>query len=255
MPQKPDSLLAARFKASPNFGERRGAGPPDMILLHYTGMTSEAAALKRLCDPAAEVSAHYVIREDGEIIQLVRESMRAWHAGAGQWAGETDINSASIGIEIANPGHPGGLPDFPGAQIKSVIALCRDVSRRHHIMPARVLAHSDTAPGRKIDPGEKFPWDVLARNGAGHYVVPAPLKKRGRGLQPGDESAAVRLWQSMLGAYGYGIEETGAFDRQTQTVTEAFQRHFRPAKIDGIADHSTIATLDRLLKSLAPPAG
>ncbi len=249
----PDSAVSGQFIGSPNFGERRGGKAPSILLLHYTGMETAAAALLRLCDPLAEVSAHYLIFENGRTVQLVREAARAWHAGIGCWADEADINSASIGIEIANPGHAGGLPDFPDAQIRSVIALCQDISARHAILPSRVLAHSDIAPARKVDPGEKFPWDVLADAGIGHFVPPAPVK-RGRGLSPGDDGAAVRVWQSMLGAYGYGIEETGQFDAQTQTVTAAFQRHFRPALIDGIADHSTIATLDRLLKALAPAA-
>src|SRR5579863_1007555 len=166
----PDSALVARICASPNFGERGKA--PDCIILHYTGMESEDAALARLCDPASEVSCHYVIKENGEILQLVPEARRAWHAGVSAWAGEGDMNSASIGIEVANGGHDFGLPPYRDAQIAAVIGLCRDIVARRDIAAARILAHSDIAPSRKRDPGEHFPWDALADAGIGHYVAP-----------------------------------------------------------------------------------
>jgi N-acetylmuramoyl-L-alanine amidase len=166
----PDSAFVRRVLVSPNH-DARGRSI-DMVVLHYTGMRSTDAALKRLCDPAARVSSHYVVLEDGEICQLVPEAERAWHAGVSSWEGATDVNARSIGIEIANPGHDLGYPDFPDAQIAAVIALCRDLILRRGIAAARVLAHSDVAPARKPDPGEKFPWRQLADAGIGIWVEP-----------------------------------------------------------------------------------
>jgi Negative regulator of beta-lactamase expression len=244
----------AEVRASPNFGERRGGAKPDALVLHYTGMETEQAAEARLCDPASEVSAHYLVCEDGRVVQLVPEEKRAWHAGKGSWGGADDVNSFSIGIEIVNPGHDLGYPDFPDRQIEAVIALCRDLIRRHGILPQRVLAHSDVAPGRKIDPGEKFPWGLLARAGVGHHVEPAPLHP-GRELAKGDQGAQVEAFQKMLARYGYGIKATGFFDAGTEVVTAAFQRHFRPARVDGVADPSTRDTLARLIAALPSDGG
>ncbi len=157
----PESHTAAEFFASPNHGERVGVTGPDSIILHYTGMPDGDGALAWLCNPASQVSCHYFVREDGRILQLVPEARRAWHAGRSVWAGKTDMNSHSIGIEIANPGHDGGSPPFPAVQIDAVVALCRDLCARHQIPAPRVLAHSDIAPARKADPGEKFPWRTL----------------------------------------------------------------------------------------------
>ncbi|MCT8996865.1 N-acetylmuramoyl-L-alanine amidase [Chelativorans intermedius] len=240
---------SATVHPSPNFGVRRSGMRPDAVILHYTGMDSAEAAECRLCDPAAEVSAHYLVHEDGRVVQMVAEAARAWHAGRASWQGLSDVNSFSIGIEIVNPGHAGGYPDFPESQIAAVIALCRDICRRHGIAAHRVLAHSDVAPGRKVDPGEKFPWHRLAREGVGHYVAPTPLRA-GPSLAEGDEGEAVRTLQEMLARYGYGVETTGFFDSFTTTVVRAFQRHFRPARVDGIADVSTRDTLARLLAAL-----
>ncbi len=170
-------------------------------------------------------------------------------AGKSFWAGEVDINSLSIGIEIANAGHPGGLPDFPEAQIAAVIALCRDIAVRRGIAPERILGHSDVAPVRKVDPGEKFPWDRLAAGGVGHWVEPAALGG-GRFFQQGDSGQPVEALQSMLSLYGYGVEISGEYDAKTAGCVEAFQRHFRAARVDGIADVSTIDTLHRLLTAL-----
>lgn len=248
-PPIPDSPIASAFLPSPNFGERRGPIRPDCILLHYTGMPSAEGALALLRDPASEVSAHYFVREGGEVAQLVEESKRAWHAGAGSWAGQTDLNSASVGIEIVNPGHDGGSPPFPRRQIDAVIGLCRDIASRWGIRPERILAHSDIAPARKRDPGEHFPWDVLARAGVGHWIPPAPVVG-GALFGPGQEGPPIRALQAMLALYGYGVEITGVYDRQTKTVVTAFQRHFRPERVDGEADASTIATLRALVDAL-----
>jgi len=239
----------AEVIASPNHGERKGVSSPDMIILHYTGMATAEAALDWLTRPESEVSSHYFIREDGRVVQLVPESLRAWHAGKSSWKGETDINSHSIGVEIANAGHPGGLPDFPPAQIDAVVRLCRDIIERHAIAPERVLGHSDIAPIRKVDPGENFPWDMLAAAGIGHFVEPAPIAG-GRFFQQGDQGAPVEALQAMLGFYGYDTNVSGEFCERTAGDVAAFQRHFRPARVDGIADFSTIDTLHRLLKAL-----
>jgi N-acetylmuramoyl-L-alanine amidase len=240
----PDSPLVRRVHPSPNHARRHGK--PDLILLHYTGMASGAAALARLCDPAADVSAHYFIAEDGEVLQLVPEARRAWHAGESFWAGEADINSASIGIEIENGGHAFGTPAYPKAQVEAVIALCRDIARRHAIAPARILAHSDVAPGRKIDPGEYFPWGELAAAGVGRYVEPRPIGPDAP-LAPGAVGEKVKALQQMLAAYGYEVGIGGKYDAKTEQSVAAFQRHFRPARVDGNADLSTIETLRDLL--------
>ncbi|MBB4569162.1 N-acetylmuramoyl-L-alanine amidase [Rhizobium leucaenae] len=239
----------ATVQPSPNHGERRDGRKPDMILLHYTGMGTAEGALDWLCRSESQVSSHYFVFEDGRVIQLVPEERRAWHAGKSVWQREVDINSLSIGIEIANAGHPGGLPDFPDAQIEAVIELCRDCGHRWAIAPERVLAHSDVAPVRKVDPGEKFPWARLAAAGVGHWVEPAPITG-GRFFQRGDVGQPIEALQSMLSLYGYGTEITGEFSTKLEGDVEAFQRHFRQERVDGIADFSTIDTLHRLLSAL-----
>lgn len=239
----------AEATASPNHGERRDGRRPDILLLHYTGMETAQGALDWLVNPLSEVSSHYFVFEDGRIVQLVPEMRRAWHSGKSFWKGEIDINSASIGIEIANAGHPGGLPDFPAAQIEAVTGLCRDIVDRWSIPPERVLGHSDVAPVRKVDPGEKFPWDRLAASGVGHWVEPTAVTG-GRFFQRGDAGPPVEALQAMLALYGYNTPVSGEFCDRTHGDVEAFQRHFRPARVDGIADFSTIDTLHRLLKAL-----
>jgi N-acetylmuramoyl-L-alanine amidase len=240
----PDTNLVAAVAASPNFDARTDA--PDIIVLHYTGMATAEAALARLGDPTAKVSSHYFVHEDGRIVQLVPEAQRAWHAGESTWGGASDINSRSIGIEIVNPGHEFGYREFPDAQIDAVIALCRDIAARHAIRAERVLAHSDVAPLRKQDPGEKFPWDALHRAGVGHLVAPAPLTA-GPTLKRGERGEAVSMLQSMLARYGYMAPLSGEYDATTEAVVAAFQRHFRRARVDGVADASTLATLRDLL--------
>jgi N-acetylmuramoyl-L-alanine amidase len=241
----PDTKLVHRLWPSPNHGPRAPQLTTDILLLHYTGTTDTAAALACLCDPVAQVSCHYIIDESGEIGQLVPEARRAWHAGVSSWEGETDINSRSIGIEISNGGHSLGYPDFPDAQIDAVIALCRDIIQRHHIRADRVLAHSDVAPGRKIDPGEKFPWERLHRAGIGLWVATTPPAPPALAL--GDRGDAVADLQSALARYGFGIKPTGIYDEATVAIVTAFQRHFRRALVDGRADHSTIDALEALL--------
>ena len=245
----PDSSVVSDVIPSPNYGDRAQDRSPDMIVLHYTGMPDVEGALARLCTAGTDVSAHYVVLEDGRIVQCVPEAKRAWHAGVSSWAGEEDINSCSIGVEIANRGHDWGYPDFPLRQIAAVIALCRGVVLRRNVPSHRVLGHSDVAPARKKDPGEKFPWHSLANSGVGHWVHPAPIV-RGEILKLGTVGEDVRGMQEALQRYGYGIETHGKYDEPTMEVVTAFQRHFRPAKVDGVADHSTLTTLQSLLASL-----
>jgi N-acetylmuramoyl-L-alanine amidase len=241
--------LRHRILPSPNAEPRQVGKMVRILLLHYTGMMDAELASSWLCNPTSKVSCHYFIDSDGRITQMVDEDLRAWHAGQSVWKGERDINSVSIGIEIHNPGHEYGYTDFPPEQMTAVMALGRDIVARHAIPPEHVLAHSDVAPRRKADPGEKFDWQGLYEQGLGHWVPPARLGS-GQFLQSGDSGNAVEALQAMLALYGYGIEITGDFDQDTKAVVVAFQRHFRPERIDGIADRSTIETLRRLVDSL-----
>lgn len=238
----PDHARAIVFP-SPNHGPR--ARPISALVLHYTGMPTAQSALELMCSPIAEVSAHYVVEEDGRVLQLVPESRRAWHAGVSCWAGETDVNSASIGIEIVHPGHIDPRP-YPEKQIDAVIGLSRDICARRKIAPQRVLAHSDIAPRRKIDPGEFFPWDRLAAAGVGLRLAPLPPGD-GPALERDAAGEKVAQLQRQLAAFGYKLAETGIYDEETATAVAAFQRHFRPARVDGRADASTIDVLTRLL--------
>lgn len=244
---EPDTPLADAVHPACNREPRRGGAKPSLLVLHYTGMSSAAKAVDWLARPESGVSCHYVIDERGRIIQLVPEALRAWHAGASYWRGETDINSHSIGIEIHNPGHQHGYPDFPPEQMRRVIALSKDIVERHNIAPDNVLAHSDVAPGRKIDPGEKFNWLLLAREGVGLWVRPLPVRADDEGLGLGAEGPAVLRAQQGLAAYGYDVEESGTLDANTEKVLKAFQLHFRPRRVDGRIDRSTEVTLERLV--------
>ncbi|MFM8750550.1 N-acetylmuramoyl-L-alanine amidase [Rhabdaerophilum sp.] len=271
---KPDIPHVTRLFPSPNHGARmggRGGEPraPDSIILHYTGMADASSALLWLCNPVAEVSAHYFVFEDGRIFQLVPESRRAWHAGRGSWRGETDMNSASIGIEIAHPGHdpgrgfganghplplPEGVkpnpypppgPPFPERQIEAVIRLVGDIKSRWTIPDSRILAHSDIAPGRKIDPGENFPWEKLAAAGLGLWpTISSPAG--GPTYRRGDEGMPVAALQSLFANFGYGLEISGVFDERMEAVVAAFQRHWRPGRVDGVADGETLQRLRAL---------
>lgn len=247
----PDSSVVSDVIPSPNYGERAKGRHPDMIVLHYTGMPDVEGALTRLCKAGTEVSAHYVVLEDGRILQCVPEAKRAWHAGVAYWAGEEDINSCSIGIEIINRGHDWGYPDFPLRQTAAVIALCRGIMLRRDVPAHRVVGHSDVAPGRKKDPGEKFPWHSLAASGVGHFVQPARIVP-GPSLKQGSEGDDVLALQQALTDYGYRVPLTGKYEASTADVVTAFQRHYRPERVDGIADVSTQATLQSLLGALAP---
>jgi len=241
----PDSSVVERVEPSPNFDERTGLAHPDMIILHYTGMQFAHDAIQRLCDPRARVSSHYFVVENGSVIQLVQEGKRAWHAGVSSWGGEVDINSRSIGIEICNPGHDFGYPDFPARQIAAVTTLCRSILTRNVIRPENIVAHSDVAPARKQDPGEKFPWKRLAQSGVGLWVdIP---NDTGDAISPNDTGERVTALQRSLATYGYGLEASGRYDIATKEVVIAFQRHFRPHKVDGIADAGMRETLRQLI--------
>lgn len=214
-------------------------------------MRTMAEALARLIDPTAKVSAHYLIDEEGTVYRLVDEARRAWHAGVSEWAGERDINGISIGIELVNPGHAypgyaGGYRQFPEPQLTALIALARDIFARYAIAPQRVLAHSDVAPARKTDPGELFDWERLAAAGIG--LMPRRRASRRKTLKVGDKGRLVRDLQKRLRRYGYGIAVTGTYDQATETVVAAFQRHYRRARVDGVADAETRAALDDLLE-------
>ena len=246
-------MLIVRDVPSPNFDARRG--PPDMLVLHYTGMQTAEAAIARLSDPETKVSAHYVVDEDGSILKLVAEERRAWHAGRGVWLGETDCNAASIGIEIVNPGHEFGYSDFPEVQVDTVISLIADIRTRWTIPDARIIGHSDLAPERKQDPGERFPWKRLASVGHGLWFEPAPERvaaveaSPGGGLlQAGDDGLGVMVLRSGLHRLGYGLTPGADYDEDTVATVRAFQRHWRQSRIDGVADAATRTTLMGVLQ-------
>ena len=224
-----DPELVHRELPSPNWDER--ALPVTMVVLHYTEMEREAA-LQRLTDPEAKVSAHYFIAEDGEVVRLVDESKRAWHAGASYWRGHKDVNSASIGIELDNPGHANGYREFTEAQMDALVPLLADIVARHDIPRANVVGHSDVAPARKIDPGELFPWDRLAEY---HLCLPRPEK-----LELGDPFSNDSSFYLALERFGYDVTDE-------QKAVIAFQRRFRPDLIDGIIDGECRAKLLALL--------
>jgi len=204
---------------SPNFDERPMDTPIDILVLHYTGMKTAHAALERMCDPQAKVSAHYMIDEDGSITQLVAEDKRAWHAGVAYWRGQTNINARSIGIEIVNPGHEWGYRAFPTLQIDAVIQLSKDILARHPIPARNVVGHSDVAPRRKQDPGELFPWQKLAQNGVG-------------------------LWLDSNN-HQTNLLDLGYEDESTDSIL-AFQRHFTPNHLSGVLDDRTKQALSRI---------
>ena len=243
-------MLADR--PSPNH-DSRGAVPVDMLVLHYTGMETGEAALARMCDPAAKVSAHYMIEEDGRVFRLVPEDRRAWHAGAASWRGHGDINARSIGIELVNPGHEFGYRDFPRTQIDSLIRLARDILERHPIPPRNVVGHSDVAPSRKTDPGERFPWHALAEAGIGLWPTPVSTPAAAETFDPDDVGPAIAAAQRQLRRYGYGLEATGILDEPTVQILVAFQRHFRPDRVDGLLDAETRALIAGVAAACGEP--
>ena len=232
---------------SPNFDAR--TAPPDILVLHYTGMKTGEEALARLRDPQAKVSAHYVVEEDGRVFRLVPEERRAWHAGVSFWKGERDINGVSIGVEIVNPGHEFGYRPFPDPQIAAVIELVGDIRSRWQIDDGRIVGHSDVAPERKEDPGELFPWKRLAEAGHGLWAGAPPAP--GAPLREGEEGVGVFALQAAFTRLGYDLPPSGRFDAATTAVVTAFQRHWRQEAVDGIADGETRARLIALLRLAA----
>jgi N-acetylmuramoyl-L-alanine amidase len=222
--------IEIRDRPSPNFGRRGEPARIDMLVLHYTGMSSAEAAIERLCDPSARVSAHYVVEENGTIWRLVPESGRAFHAGVSCWEGETDLNAVSVGIEIVNPGHEWGYRPFPDAQMSAVERLCRDLISRYSIPAHRVVGHSDIAPDRKSDPGELFDWPRLACAGIGIWPTTDLVR---------EDLAVDRARMSRdLAAIGYCVSGELA-----TAALLAFQRRFRPALCDGRLDAETASRL------------
>ncbi|MGJ3231365.1 MAG: N-acetylmuramoyl-L-alanine amidase [Oceanicaulis sp.] len=238
--------MSYRTRPSPNFNDRKL--PVSMLVLHYTGMDDAGSAIERLCDPEAGVSSHYVVAEDGTVTRLVDEDKRAWHAGAGEWRGIDDVNSASVGIEIVNGGHCYGLPAYPDIQIEAVTRLSQAVLARHGIKPAGVLGHSDLAPERKLDPGERFPWRVLASAGVGVWPAAVGGDRTVRhGPDHGWGETLARL-QAALRAIGYGERGEGAYTARTRAVAAAFQRRFRPAHVDGLIDGETANLIEAVAR-------
>jgi N-acetylmuramoyl-L-alanine amidase len=254
-----DAPMALTFidAPSPNFDERRA--PVSLVVMHYTGMKDGPSALRALTnariDPNSpseaptylpgRVSSHYMVEEDGRVFVLVPEDKRAWHAGAGSWRGEQDINSRSIGIEIVNGGHDFGLPDYPDAQIRAVIELTRGILARWKLPANAVIAHSDLAPARKPDPGEKFPWARLAMAGIGDWPGPGNGDRRVLFDTEGQIDKGVAVAQAGLATIGYGVEVTGQYDKVTRDCTVAFQRRFRPANVSGAIDMETLDLIAR----------
>ncbi len=239
--------LRVRELPSPNQDDRPSGLPIDTLILHYTGMQSAQGAIDRLRDPAARVSSHYVVDEDGAVLRLVAEDRRAWHAGVSYWRGQSDLNGRSIGIEIVNPGHEWGYRDFPVLQLAAVCDLCLGILSRHPIPARNVVAHSDVAPDRKQDPGEKFDWRSLAENGVGLWPEDVPDLGTAGAVH---NAASLRDVRGALVETGYGVAPDGEFDPALAAVLRAFQRHWRQEAITGAADAGTLARL-RSVRRLA----
>ena len=237
---------------SPNFNER--LHPLDMLVLHYTGMKDGPSALARMRDPVSQVSAHYMVEEDGSVFALVAEDKRAWQAGRSCWRGEEDLNSRSIGVEVVNGGHEFGLPPYPDVQIDAVIALCRGILSRWPIPQNRIVAHSDIAPERKEDPGERFPWKRLAEAGVGLWpTLEDDAQLAPVGLRRGDRGPNVISLQHNLSIIGYRLDPSGRFDAPTEAVVRAFQRRWRPTSVTGHGDVATVLWVEAVAKLATAP--
>lgn len=237
---------------SPNYDDRPEGTKIDVLVMHYTGMKTAIEALDRLCDPVAKVSSHYFVYEDGQIVQLVKENKRAWHAGISCWRGISSLNDTSIGIEIVNPGHEWGYVPFEEDQITSVINLARDIIQRHQIPPRNVVGHSDIAPSRKQDPGELFPWKQLASEGVGLWP---DVRRVWRGedgvVEPGKEGVDVAQVQKMLADFGYHIRVDGYYGPKTEDIIRAFKRHFVPEQLNVRWDKLTNERMKWLMAAVA----
>lgn len=232
--------LPVRDLPSPNQDDRPDRCHIDMVILHYTGMNTAREAIDRLRDPAAKVSSHYLVDEDGNVLRLVPEARRAWHAGVSAWRGQRALNSRSIGIEIINPGHTLGYRDFPVLQLASVCDLCLEILSRHDVPARNFVAHSDVAPDRREDPGEKFDWEGLARNGVGLWPAEVPDLGTAGAVR---DATALRDVRAALAHIGYEVAAEGALDPALAAVLRAFQRHWRPEAVTGQADAGTLARL------------
>ncbi|PJI40148.1 N-acetylmuramoyl-L-alanine amidase [Ferrovibrio sp.] len=236
---------------SPNFDERNCRRPVDMVVLHYTGMPTAAAALQRLTDPESKVSSHYMIDEDGTIYRLVPEEKRAWHAGVGFWRGIRDVNARSIGIELVNPGHEFGYREFPAVQVDALIALLKDIASRHEMMPGNYVGHSDVAPTRKEDPGELFPWRRLHAAGFGRWWTDDfKISPSAPTLRAGERGGAVLELQVALDKIGYAIEGSGIYDSHTEAAVRAFQRHWRQDQVNGVSDAETTSLIHHIAEQM-----
>ncbi|MBO0333022.1 N-acetylmuramoyl-L-alanine amidase [Sneathiella sp. CAU 1612] len=232
------------WRPSPNFDDRAAGTPIDMLVLHYTGMKTAEAAIERLTDETAKVSAHYLVQEDGQVLALVAEEKRAWHAGVSRWRGADNINARSVGIEIVNPGHEFGYRPFPDVQMEAVTVLATDIVARHAIPAWNVVGHSDVAPNRKEDPGELFEWRELARKGVGlWYRENRHASLHYASLLPGTGGESVIAIQEALNEIGYDVMKNGIYDDALTAVICAFQRHWRPSRVDGNVDAETQAVL------------
>lgn len=225
---------------SPNYDERPAGIPIDILILHYTGMQTAQAAIDRLRDPAAGVSCHYVVDEEGSVLRMVPEERQARHAGISYWRGATGLDDRSIGIEIVNPGHEWGYRDFPVLQLAAICDLCLSILSRRPIPARNIVGHSDVAPDRKQDPGEKFEWQALAQNGVGLWPDGVPDVGIG-----GVVRDAASLWdvRAALAEIGYRMVPEGPLDPALAAVLRAFQRHWRPEAVTGQADAGTLARL------------
>ncbi len=243
-----DTALTIRAAPSPNQDDRPPGVPIDTLVLHYTGMASAQAAIDRLRDPAARVSSHYVVEEDGLVWSLVDERRRAFHAGVSHWRGHSGLNDRSIGIEVVNPGHEHGYRDFPALQMAAVCDLCLSVLSRHPIPPRNVVGHSDIAPERKDDPGERFDWEGFARNGVGMWPSGVPDLGTGGAVR---DAASLRDVRAALADIGYRVAPEGPLDPALAAVLRAFQRHWRPEAVTGQADAGTLARLLAVARMIA----
>ncbi len=232
--------MRIRELPSRNHDERPAGTPIDMLILHYTGTKTARDAIERLLNPATRRSAHYVVDEDGAILRLVPEERRAWHAGVSSWRGQTGLDDRSVGIEVVNPGHEWGYRDFPVLQLAAVCDLCLAILSRHPIPARNIVAHSDVAPDRKQDPGEKFEWNALAENGVGLW--PSDVPNLGTG-DPVRDATSLSPVRAVLAEIGYRVTPEGALDPALAAVLRAFQRHWRPEAVTGQADAGTLARI------------
>lgn len=236
-------------RPSPNWNERPHGTVIDTVVIHYTGMRSGEEALERLCDPLAEVSAHYLIEEDGRLFKLVEEEKRAWHAGVSAWRGRENLNHTSIGIELVNPGQEFGYRDFPEAQIETLLTLLSGLKKRHTISVEGFVGHSDIAPDRKTDPGELFPWRRLAQAGFGLW---SDTEAHSTEIlaSVGDYGRNVAMLNKQLGIIGYHLNHAEKFDVATECAVRAFQAHWRPETVSGCYDKGTAARLHDIVNQI-----